>query len=494
MDDVTLTGDPTGVMQCFRQITTQAKAIGLNLNTDKCEVHGQHATDLAAHLNIKHQPTGIKVLGVFISTDKTATEQGKLAKHVPLFNALNSIHPTTAFPLLTKCAVPRFMFLTRTHPTDLALDQFVNFDLRAFDTLKIIAQAPELSPADAASSIAHLPLRLGGLGITQLHRIASENYHASRNPHGESQEIRTAKINDALVAQLDQHGYGAHLKACSRKYASSWLLSAGHYNSNSLSVASAFSAALQTRLLWQPKAVATQTRCECGHLCNGTENLIHKLGCTKIKGFGPQSRHTAVCRELQQFARTHNIQVSAEPFMKQAGGRTDIAFFLDGDIVFADVVVANATCRSHRNKSKESIEQEKTVLKNRIYGADAASLQAELVTFQLDVLGGWSVQAVKLVKRLCSFADVAPQELIDSISRVVQLANGRIILSNRNQKNFSLFSASFPPPNESVTNAASSISPPPPDFSPPNPRVVCDPNDTSFTEKESVASKVTRRQ
>ena len=419
MDDVTLASkDKEQLRLAFLELEREAAKIGLTVNKRKNKtcVFGRDAVEIARGCGITACEDGIKCLGAWITNAKDKESSLRfvaavIAKHEMLFKRIKALNGEAGFAILRFCAQPKLNYLARTmSEIEVPAKQF---DERMEETFKAIAEIEgELTPTQ--KMVMHLPLKRGGIGLRRYEVLSQECYEASLNPDGDSQEVRTTRIDEELETLVckDQE-WAKHLRAARCRKASLWMEGpAPDFDFERL----AFARALQLRLRYAPpwgeERVASQ--CQCGYTSGApAEEMIHALGCAVRKGMGPSTRHNAVRDVVGKFARERGATVMIEPEVE--GGRADITVICPQTAtnVTADFTIANTTAKSYVAGAVKKKKDKK-------YG------RQDVIVAEVAVLGGFTQRMTVLTKAVAPDSDER-HELEKVISKTVQAMNGEIL-------------------------------------------------------------------
>ena len=290
MEDVTIASHDEGSLRgAFTLLCTRAAEVGLLLNNTKTVAHGPLSAALAPHLAITYSPFGVKILGAWISLDKSSTDEfirRAVEKHALFFEALAGLDSEIAFAILRFCGWPRINYLCRVTPNMGAHAK--TFDATVLTSLMNIAGIEQVLTLHQEYLIS-LPLKLGGLGLRRYSDLAPECYAASVDPTSTSEEARTKLIDDATAVFVDTDPvWKEHRAALMKRHASAWLQSP---SSNFTFRNQEFVRALQLRLRASGTWAAGKSLqlCPCGFAVNSPAALeLHLVGCASILVLAPQ--------------------------------------------------------------------------------------------------------------------------------------------------------------------------------------------------------------
>lgn len=272
-------------------------------------------------------------------------------------------------------------------------------------------QANELS--DEVIAQLGLPVRMGGCGLTNWSLLRKIAYDCSVAGATKQQSIQTQAFHETRIAgwKSTNPDFAKHLENCTPRMASYWLNSPISFGALQ---SSQFSLSLLLRLRWQTKSAQPATvACKCGfpHV-NSLDTfprdiLIHQLGCSNFGG--PTDRHHYVVRTLQALLLSCNFNAQLETPLGP-GKRMDIRAERDALRLYIDVTVANAECRSHRNKSFDKLFAEKDAAKHKAYKEAAAADGYTLHTFFIDTFGKMDSKSLELLKMLWAITRDDPRQ------------------------------------------------------------------------------------
>lgn len=391
MDDICVTGKEF-VDEAISDLVSNLAHIGIITNPNKSWVIGND--QLAAKLGFA-ACSGNKLLGAWVgrADDAKAFCVKRIEPCTEFFSAVRLLPAEFGVPILTKCGVPRMGYIVRTHDPEASKDACVHFEAELSKSLCSLAGIR--GPLSLEQRFcAHLPPRMGGLGVTNFNLIASQAYQASKN--SEVQKVLVEEKNKTLVESLDG-AWKTHL-ARVRKSDQTWL---------NLCVENAqYHRALQLRLRACSVVAATHTslRCKsCGCNCASEEALAnHILGCARLEGMNVATRHNAIRDVVVGFCRTNGIPASTEPSVGVKNNthlRADARIILPEEDVYVDFTICNSESKTHSDKSWSKIQGEKKSTKGQLYADMIAPLGA-FVVFSVETFGRLGNDAISLVKRL----------------------------------------------------------------------------------------------
>jgi hypothetical protein len=420
MDDISLVGSLPELAIAVPTIIAELRKIGLEVNMLKSVV--LNSPELASRLAIPHV-TGAKILGAWVGEEARTKPflEMQLAKTKPFFALAAQLVPEFALPVLSRCGVPRANYLLRTHAHEHTKEFAENFDRMTLESLALILRVPgaQIFRTDVQKCI-HLPLAMGGLGITATTVIAPIAFFASQNADvegAETQKTLTTQRNKEILASLPG-AVAQHLKLGEN---AAWIHAMQpnpHY--------------CQGILLHVTGHNDSICACSCGMRLSQRELAIHALGCTKVVGTNASSRHAAVKETIIHYCKRNGIPTSDEPVVYHDGistKRCDIRIVLPTEDVYVDVTIANAACKSYAGKSLSTIERIKTGEKEASYLTHVEALKGHLVTFVAEARGTLAPAAATLCKRLDSLSIVKQKggHVAKEVQTALARANGAIL-------------------------------------------------------------------
>ena len=421
MDDISLLGEDAALQAALVDLIPLLREIGLEVNLNKTVVL-EPTPSISSAFGIRIAPTGARLLGAWIGNDVDAISfiNEITSSFSPFFSAIAKLPAELGLPVLQKCGVPKMNHLCRTNAPAVTNEAAAIFDELALNTF---CQFAKLSPQvlDETSRLAtHLPVSMGGVGITQFSRINSCAYDASVLGNSTSQKSLVKEINKTLFGSMPDN-FKQHLRRC--KSDSDWLSAAVP--------SSYFHRALQIRILCA--GVNSSWLCDCGFRCaSEREAIVHALGCSKLQGVNASTRSSAVKEEIARFCKINSIPCSVEPMLLQnpdgTNIRADVRISMPDADVYLDVVVATGGCKSHNHKSTTQLASEKSQLKEDIYLRPVQSLGGSFITFFVETMGELGPEAASLVKRLEKISiSREPKALRRRIGLTLHRCNGAIV-------------------------------------------------------------------
>lgn len=419
MDDITVLGEDPDLDPAVADLIAALAELGLLVNLQKsCVIETEPCTSTA--FSIPMAKEGARLLGAWIGDDQHAISflKERVDASSKFFEKIDKLPAEQGLLMLTKCGIPRINHLCRTMPphlTDVAIPTFDSFSM---SSLSKFMRVPLNNIDDSSIIAAHLPTSMGGLGITQYHRINACAYEASIKMEPQLSLVKA--LNKKLLQTLPEQ-FQQHLSRC--KSDNAWLLS-GRPSSH-------FHRALQIRL--SCAGVRGQWRCDCGSVLDNERDAInHALGCVQLQGPNATARSSAIKDEVARFCRQNSIPCSVEPMLiSNPDGtkiRADLRITLAEEDVYVDVVVATGSAKSYQKKTTRQLEDQKTRQKEDMYLRPVQALGGTFVTFFLESMGKLGDEADRLAKRLEKSAIVPEENALRSrLSRTLHHFNGAIL-------------------------------------------------------------------
>jgi hypothetical protein len=178
-DDITLCStDTVQLNNCIAFIKAGLKDCSVDLNPSKCEWFGNAFE--TCHEPFRYCPTGVKIVGCFVSRSHewaSGMLVAKLVKHEVFFDRIGKLHPYIATILLAVCGIPRMGYYSRVHHPTAFATAAAAFDAKVIKAWSDIAQC---DVDGVTETIAHLPMRYGGLGFTRYAWISELAYKSSK--------------------------------------------------------------------------------------------------------------------------------------------------------------------------------------------------------------------------------------------------------------------------------------------------------------------------
>jgi len=211
LDDATLGDSPEKVLGDVRLIVERLEKIGLEVNSEKCELTllnltSQEESDVEAKFrevltNVRLvQASHCSLLGAPLSNDGIPeTLEDKIRGLENMVGKLEVIDNHQALVLLRSCfAIPKLQYILRASPAYNA-DEIRKFD----DTLReAVSKVTNVALSDEAWLQATLPVELGGLGVRRAGDIALPAFVSSLHSVGDLVETILVNINMVETREL----------------------------------------------------------------------------------------------------------------------------------------------------------------------------------------------------------------------------------------------------------------------------------------------------
>ena len=337
--------------------------LDLRVNGVKSLVAGQdvaEARNVATDLGFTYVEDGMRILGAWVSvhsrTEKVtegtvAFLKDRLKEYELFFTRVKLMRADQRMSVLRACGPARWVFLVRTHHPKHAGDMHRRFDDMLREAFADLAGVPpeRLTEQGTALSL-HLPLRDGGMGLTNMERIKEDAYIASREeaehrakqartgketPQPANQDARVSASNRTAVLRLSNRdqAWSEHLTACSKNSAYFWLLC----NDNA------------SNTLWFTREIANRMRLPLGPTdlfrCPGCKRTYapanavrHAKGCPLWAGPNSTTRHHAAVNALAVEAANSGFEAHKEVVIHEDGRRIDLVINgLSGKTWYIDV-------------------------------------------------------------------------------------------------------------------------------------------------------------
>lgn len=420
-DDITLVGNRDEVVEGFKIAERMLRNISLELNMKKCSVYGPECEEIAQHLSIAATPTGLKLLGGFLTTSEKPLISfliGKIAGHSEFFEKLPSLPTQIALELLTKVGAPRWHHIARlSNPSPGVVDCHRAFDGMILSALLKILGVDKLSAQQV--TLCSLPRKEGGFGICNFETTCLATFKASSSLISEKAEHFTEAqlihkiLADKKIMVATDPAIDLLRKATSRQAASAWISPSPL---SPLMENAAFQAVVKYRLGCFHKI---ERVCQCGY--HGDDTIHHVLGCTRMAHNAVARRHTTVLGAISNIFRNLGVHAVTEPIV-EGKKRADLELFLGGKPVLVDLTIVNLLSRSHVRTDPEKTIAAKTRKKCQHYNLP------DLVVLALEVTGGIPPQSLEFLKYAAKQCNVLVETFVVPISCAVQAANAEIIL------------------------------------------------------------------
>jgi hypothetical protein len=439
LDDVVLfSRDPSKAERAFLLLTEELRRIGLEVNREKTEAHGDDSHGIATRCGLKHSPDGIRLLGAAVTKRSSFVQDllsEKLVQYERFFGVIPKVPQPLAFSLLRACGPARWTYLAKVHPPALVGEAHRNFDKRLLDAVGGLmgVDASELS-AEARKLIS-LPERMGGMGMTTYADIcemcfASSTKATLRKLHDMVEDHH--KANMESLSERAQRRCGSTKAPTSRL----WL------DPRTGRKAQSFALALQHRIGVTPAASDTTTCPGCSTLLQGCDADAHALGCARWRGANATTRHNDVVNALAASLTQLGVPVSKERDI--APGLTmDLEVDLGSSVLWLDATVLATDAKKWAKMSTDEAGRRKALEKQRHYeaAASAANLprsirerggaKVEFHPLVFDVHAAPSPASLTVLRRIARELEVELADFVRPAVVALQEANGDILRKAR---------------------------------------------------------------
>ena len=447
-DDATAGGNLTPLRTWWDHIVKLGPDYGYYPNAAKTwlvvkESNLEEATTLFEGTGVAITVEGRRYLGAAIGTSSFTQSyvQQKVSAWIREVEHLSSIaasQPHAAYAAFTHGEISKWTYLSRTIP-DIG-DLLKPLE----DTIRqrfLPALTGQNAFNDTERDLMALPVRLGGLGITNPSRQTSTHYEASlkiteplsnlihQQLHTFSPEVKASQVRaknntrslrrqhetaDAaeLKAKLPNHLQRA-VSASTEKGASSWLSTLPIEEHGFALHKGAFRDALCLRYGWRPPHLPSH----CA--CSKQFTVEHVLSCPR--GGFPSIRHNEIRDITADFLSEVCHNVGTEPSLqpvtgeqllhrtanREDGARLDIAaesfWGRDRQRAFFDVRVFNPFAQSYRNTSLPQCYRQNELEKKRAYDERVREIEhGSFSPLVFSTTGGMGTTATVVYKRLAS--------------------------------------------------------------------------------------------
>jgi len=388
LDDVNILGtDPVVTEMARDEMLEMLAAVGLLENPSKRQIVSLFS------------PSPVKIVGAYVAGPEEAI-QAALVSKVPedFFLRLSHLHPTIAMLLLRVCGEPRFTFLARTHSPEQLKPAAAAMNRTSYKALASILALPleDLMSEAAADSrfLASLPVKMGGLAVTDWEVLSPVAYRASSM--GGSQKVMTGLL--FKTALTDRVACAKHAAMHAAKAASAYLLLP---NETAKPHPTAVIAATLQRINWAGND-ERGARCRCGFEAERRNIWPHMAGCVAYPGSAVNGRHHALVRQLLLWCQDAGWAAQQEVVL-DAKSRIDLLVDTEDRTVMVDVTVISPEAKTWAELPREEVIRRVKLAKQRTYGrftSNPGELRVELTTFYMDVWGSLSAEATQFLHEL----------------------------------------------------------------------------------------------
>jgi ribonuclease HI len=322
LDDVSLVGDlAVDVAAAATQLVRMFAGIGVVANATKC--HWVDRDPVSRFALPSGQPVQcvphddvVKILGVaFVASGNTDSASKWLVerahKSLPAMQKLRNpfLNPQAAVVILQQSLTPRMIFYVRTHVRQEIASAATWFDDNMMACLKDVLKCPVGSRAE---TIARLPVREGGLGLTSMAELSQFAYECRLVK--DAQKKATATMVEHKVAALISSLSGPE-QLLRLSHASKWSARIARDGTIALP-ARAATIFLKERLMIQVANVG-DTVCACG----ARPTNQHVMCCEKVPGGAKIQRHDGVVDAIAKAFTSLGMHPRTEPRMPSACSR-----------------------------------------------------------------------------------------------------------------------------------------------------------------------------
>ena len=478
LDDITLVGPANAVRDAARYIEEELNAIGIALNHAKCEWLGDSRPDGFSAPSIDG---GIKVLGACVTqqnSDASRPRQCDVTKswlmkrtesrHVDFWRRLLVVAPDVCIGLLSAAGIPQIFFLLRTHAavdTQAAASRFEE-RVRGILTTTLDAHIDDVSRI-----LLHLPVVMGGIGITDVTKIAPIAAAASlaeaNGGRRGTQRVQTASFNAELAKSVCDADRDIAPRLAANCSARLFFLRdpelLGALSGKLFAAAIRFLVGMRRRTL---PAFIVCDGCRLGLPTAQWAN--HVAGCTRRRGCNASTRHAAlkdtlklICRDNGTTCEAHeprDLGLSKCPGCRLRGTTAhinshmklcahvsaldrqrgvaelcgpDIRAYLRGDHVatLIDVTVVDPCAPSHIGRKIPALFSEVEARKNSAYRTATMASGARFTTFAVTAQGALSELAISFLRDAVGGSQANLSLAAAAVSAATLAASARALLS-----------------------------------------------------------------
>ena len=495
-DDTIIAGKLSPALLAFNKGRAVAEARGLMLNRSKCIVLCSNPRAL-----IRKYPAFVEQLG--IPATKYVNVTTYLGASVGTTNAIEKEHLNRTVAsggsrefervqmmanvcgcaVMKKSLLSRGAYMLRVHHPSVSLEAAQLLDNKAKKVVSAWTKCTNIP--EPARVCMHLPVNLGGLGITELQQIAPSAYTASVEscrqavtrakgdaaaPAKRLQQQLTRASNQELVKWHNEAYPGSkeHLLRNSEPQTGAFITDTTQYSPSSSSY---FIAALTHRAGIVPDNTSATLKCPgCPLVFNNVDWLNHAPRCVKVHGYNATMVHHSIASYVRRLCVSHGVPVeSGEPRMLWH-------FICPGcKVEFTDRLrdVHTASCKPFNDKrcsapichgpdilvhmadpadprstsivldvtvvsiltdtaKKTSIDQAlamRTAKKTKDYTEAAAQMGAALIVFDVSELGRPGPGAQHFISLVAQRSGADYHELLRQVASFTALAHGHAIVN-----------------------------------------------------------------
>jgi hypothetical protein len=407
LDDITLMGNKSDLVEAFQFLRDRSARLGLQVNEEKSFLFSGSAPLAGAGVTYTNQ--GIMVLGSPVGPEAYVASHFAVSveEMTACLDKLGTYSPDIGYTILRSCIVCRPSFLFKSILPSEVNDHASFFDRKVTNALGRMLNFDIVSSPESLM-ISRLPIRCGGLGLRAvgdskdvawsvsftrsyqrlsaigildqvdaavlnryqefaLNNVSLPNDKTMANVDswdiptireimdGIYKTVRKEYLGNATSGQtsMDRMSKAAWLNSNgsmeNRRGANEWIFSV--FNRFNCLTTPQYADLLRTRLVARP--YDSVRRCECGFSIDPfysfpESDQFHCLICPKSQGFA-NARHKDCIDALSGYIGkvvTHP-HVAIEPHIGNGGNRGDIAFELNGQTHIVDVCITTPTAMSY---------------------------------------------------------------------------------------------------------------------------------------------------
>jgi hypothetical protein len=419
LDDIHISGGWPSFKDAFPALHSGFASMGLTVNSKKTE-----ALSIVSGATLPCTNAYMRILGSVIGKDEddTGTPMGTeskpmsafcvkvVAAHERFFRLLT--HPqmpvSVAHTLLKTSGLPRMNFLLRTTPPEITIEATAMFDTMV-KSCAMRVHGEDISESEAAISLLHLPMRVGGNGIRNAITVHPFAYECSRT--GASQKECTAVVEEAEFGAIELSPSLRAATLSSSGTNGGIAIACLGFSCDAFLSCDAFRAMLRFRLDIPP--LETLRKC-----CNCKDEAAphhHALCCPKTKGDAKRKRHDGIKSAIVLALAEAGFHVEAEPAHYTPGSakRPDILTRIGSTWYAIEVAVAHPWAQSCRNAATQrqgAAAAMRVADKQRKYQATCSAKEHTLIVCAVETYGLVSEEFVRFAR------------LVEGVSRRSSLA------------------------------------------------------------------------
>lgn len=450
LDDGTLGDDPEITLQNFKVLIQKSKEIGLDINSDKCELYFCSETkDQEIISKFEEVAPNIKVVdslelnllgSPILEEGFEHCSEEIFSKLSTMFERLPKLNAHTGFALLKNCfGIPKLTYILRTNPTWKFPNFISNIDNKLKLSLETILNVNLNNDQWAQSSF---PVKLGGLGIRKVEDLALPSFLSSAYgckslvsqilSNVSADEIVIDHLRDAISAwnmsnpnvipnvtnfqrnwdsinlkrlaeihlKSDSIEENSRLLACKSPESGYWLNAIPSKNVGTFLNNNQLRIAVALRLGCN---ICQQHKCTCGGQVYS--NGRHGLSCKNSKGTFP--KHADMNAIIAKGFGSINVPTRLEPtgLNRDDGKRPDgmtLIPWMKGRVLVWDSTCADTFANSYlkRTSTKAGEAAEIAVKRKKNLYKKIISQDYNFVVPAVETMGTWSSEAKLLFNRI----------------------------------------------------------------------------------------------